>query len=91
MTGQIQGGPSGQRLYFDDFDWVVPPCCLHAMPILPNSTKSKSTKWSRRPDGSPSKYVSSAELQTSNVEGGEEGSSTSRPAAYQAISRGQDQ
>ena len=57
--------PSGQRLHFVDFDLGVPPCCLHAMPTLPDlqllkqnkadivSTKSKSTKCSRRPDKSP--------------------------------------
>ena len=32
----VQGDPSGQQLYFVDFDLGVPPCCQHAMPILPD-------------------------------------------------------
>ena len=54
----LQGDTSGQQLYFVDFDLRVPPCCC---PILPDlqlpkqnkaviiTTKSKSTKYSRRP------------------------------------------
>ena len=49
---------------FVNYDFGVPPFCLHAMPILPDfqlpkqnkadivTTKSESTKCSRRPDGS---------------------------------------
>ena len=35
---KIQGDPSGQRLHF------VPPCCLHAMPVLPDLQLSKQNK-----------------------------------------------
>ena len=49
---------------------MVPPCCLHGMPILPDlhppkqnkadieTTKSNSIKCSHRPDGSPCTCVS---------------------------------
>ena len=48
---------------FVNYDFGVPPFCLHAMPILPDfqlpkqnkadivTTKSKPTKFSCRPDG----------------------------------------
>ena len=59
----VQGDPSGQPLYFVDFDLGVTHCCLHGMPILqlPKQNKadmgtkyqSKSTKCSRRLDRSP--------------------------------------
>ena len=59
-TYDVQGDLSGQRLYFVDFEWVVQPFYLHAMPILPylqnkadiRLTKSKSTKCSPRTDKS---------------------------------------
>ena len=31
-----RGDPSGQQLYFVDFDLGVPPCCLQVMPIMPD-------------------------------------------------------
>ena len=60
---KIQVDPSGQRLYFVDFDFGVTRCCLHGngMPILPylqlpkadiRTAKLKLTKCSRRPHGS---------------------------------------
>ena len=33
---RYRGYPSGQRLYSVYFDLGVPPCCLCAMPILPD-------------------------------------------------------
>ena len=36
ITSILQGDPSGQRLYYVDFDFGVPICCLHGMPILPD-------------------------------------------------------
>ena len=65
----VQGDLLCQQLYFVDFDLGVPPCCLHAMPILPDlqlpkqnkanivATKSKATKYSRQPDGSICMYA----------------------------------
>ena len=50
----LQGDQAGQQLYFVDFELVVPPCCLHhAMQADIRTTKSKSTKCSYGPDGSP--------------------------------------
>ena len=59
----LQGDPLGQRLYFVDFDLGVP--LIQGIPFLPDlhlpkqnkadieTTKSKSTKCSRRQNGSP--------------------------------------
>ena len=42
----IQGDrdPSGQLLYFVDFDLRVPPCCIHDMPIPPEFQLPKQNK-----------------------------------------------
>ena len=40
----VQGDPSGQRLYFVDFCLGGPPCCLHAMSILPDLQLPKQNK-----------------------------------------------
>ena len=40
----VQGDPSGQQLYFVVFDLGVQPCCLHAMPILPDLQLPKQSK-----------------------------------------------
>ena len=32
----IHGGSSGKTLDFVDLDLIVPPCCLAALPILPD-------------------------------------------------------